>query len=263
MSGPFIIGHRGASAHAPENTLAAFELALAGRADGFEFDVRLARDATPVCIHDATLKRTALRAGRIEALSSDELLEVNAGTWFNLRFPALARESFTRERIPTLAEVFERFGARASLLYVEMKCDEPSTYARLAAAVVRLVREHEMAGRVVVKCFAHEAIREVKRLAPEIRTAALFEPKLSRPYISPGKIIAAALDCGADEISLHHSLVRRAVVEEATRRGLATLTWTVDVPSWLRRARRLGLRAVITNRPAEMRAALEAAEALN
>jgi glycerophosphoryl diester phosphodiesterase len=219
--------------------------------------VRLASDAVPVCIHDATLTRTALREGRVESLSSKELREVDAGTWFNLRFPSLARESFTRERIPALAEVFERFGARDSKLYVELKCDEPSSYAPLAASVVRLVREYAMTTRVVVKCFAHEAIREVKRLAPEIRTAALFEPKLARPFIPAGKIIADALDCGADEISLHRSLVRRAVVEEARRRGLATLTWTVDAPSWVSRASRLGLRAIITNHPARMRAASE------
>lgn len=219
--------------------------------------MRLARDGVPVCIHDATLKRTALREGRVESLSSSELREVDAGTWFNLRFPALAREGFTRERVPTLAEAFESFGARASALYVEMKCDEPAAYAPLAAAVVRLVREYEMTARVVVKCFAHEAIREVKRLAPEIRTAALFEPKLSRPFVPLERIIADALACGADEISLHRSLVRRSVVEAARRHGMETLTWTVDAPSWVKRAHRLGLRAVITNRPARMRAALD------
>ncbi len=223
--------------------------------------MRLSRDRIPFVIHDATLKRTALRAGRVESLASAQLLDADAGTWFNLRFPSLARESFTRERIPTLAQVFERCGPRAPLLYVEMKCDEPSTYATLAAAVVRLVREHGLTARAVVKCFAHEAIREVKRLDPRIRTAALFEPRLSRPYVPPRKLVAEALACGADEISLHHTLARRTVVEAARRQGLATLAWTVDTPSWLRRARALGLRAVFTNRPAEMRAALEELEA--
>lgn len=225
--------------------------------------MRLSRDGVPFIIHDATLKRTARRAGRVESLSAAELLDTDAGTWFNLRFPSLAQESFARERIPTLAQVFERCGPRAALLYVELKCDDSSAYATLAASVVRLVREHELAARAVVKCFAHEAIREVKRLDPRIRTAALFEPKLSRPYLSPRKIVAQALACGADEISLHHTLARRTVVEAARRHGLETLTWTVDTPSWLRRARALGLRAVFTNRPASMRAALAALEAAN
>jgi len=127
----------------------------------------------------------------------------------------------------------------------------------LAAAIVELIREHSLADRAVVKCFAHEAITEVKRLAPEIRTAALFERKLSRPVITARSIIARAAACGADEISLHHSLLRRTIVEAARARGMETVIWTIDNPSWLWRARRLSVRAVITNRPAQMRAALE------
>jgi glycerophosphoryl diester phosphodiesterase len=67
---PLIIGHRGASALAPENTLAAFERAMRDGADGIEFDVRLARDAVPVVIHDAGLRRTGLREGEVESLTS-------------------------------------------------------------------------------------------------------------------------------------------------------------------------------------------------
>ncbi|MBV9957612.1 MAG: glycerophosphodiester phosphodiesterase, partial [Acidobacteria bacterium] len=83
-----IIGHRGASAAAPENTLVAFERAMADGADGVEFDVQLARDGVPVVIHDATLRRTGLKEGLIAELSSNELARTDVGTWFNRRFPA-------------------------------------------------------------------------------------------------------------------------------------------------------------------------------
>lgn len=252
-----IIGHRGASAHAPENTLAAFDQALRDGADGIEFDVRLARDGVPILFHDATLRRTCRREGLVESLASDELQTLDAGTWFNRRNPGLARDDFARERIPTLAQVLERFGQRAGVLYVEMKCDNPSLSAPLARAVVELTRERGLSDRVVVKSFAHDSIAEVKRLAPEIRTAALFDRKWSRPLVPARKIIAGADACAADEISLHHSLVRRATVEAARRRGFGVLVWTVDTPFWLRRALALHLRAVITNRPTEMRAALD------
>ena len=252
-----IIGHRGDSAHAPENTLAAFELAHAGGADGVEFDVRLAADGVPVCIHDATLERTALRPGAVARLTSSELAAVDAGTWFNRRFPALAREAYTRQRVPTLAEVLELVGPRSQVIYVEMKSDAGADYEALAGAVVGVIRRSEFAARAVVKCFAHEALGEVKRLAPEIRTAALFERRLSRPLLPPRQIVERARACGADEISLQRTLVRRRTVEEARRHGLSTLAWTVDDPAWLRRACALGLRAVITNRPALMRARLE------
>ena len=258
-SDPLIIGHRGASARAPENTHAAFDLAFREGADGIEFDVRLARDGVPVVIHDSTLTRTALRDGLVESLGSEELSALDVGAWFNRRNPASAREAYARERVPTLAQVFERFGARARALYVEMKCDAPAGGPRLARSVVELTRAHGLTGRVVLKSFAHTLVAEAKRLAPEMRAAALFDRNWSRPLVAPSKIVAEAAACGADEISLHRSLLRRATVEAARGRGLGCVVWTVDTPFWLRRARALGLRAVITNRPAEMRAALDAA----
>lgn len=252
-----IIGHRGASAHAPENTLAAFEQALDNGADGIEFDVRLALDGVPVVVHDASLQRTTLRDGLVESLGSEELRSLDAGTWFNHLHPQLAREEFTRERIPTLAQVFENFGARARVLYVEMKCDVPALHAPLARSVVELTRAHSLSDRVVVKSFAHDSIREIKRLAPEIRTAALFDRNWSRPLLPKSRIVKEAAACGADEISLHHSLLRRATTEAARARGFDVLVWTIDTPFWLRRASALSLRAVFTNGPAQMRAALE------
>lgn len=251
-----IIGHRGASAIAPENTLAAFERALADGADGIEFDVRLARDRVPVIIHDATLKRTGLREDFVAQLSSSELGQVDAGTWFNLRFPAAALPAYANERIPTLAQVFEMMKARAAVLYVEMKCDEAES-RQLAAAVVQLVLAHAFTNRVVIESFTLEALAEVKRIAPEIRTAALFEPKLSRPLPSARKIIEQAVRYKVDEIALHRSLATRRVVEAARRLGMKAVVWTVDSPAWLKRGRERGIHAVITNKPAQMRARLD------
>ncbi len=254
---PLIIGHRGASAVAPENTLAAFERALQDGADGVEFDVRLARDRTPVVIHDATLRRTTRRDGAVADLTASELQRWDAGSWFNIRAPEKALDIYTGERIPTLAETLELVGPRSKVVYIEMKCEQPAEYAKLAGAVVGHVREHGLIDRAVVKCFAHDAIREVKRIAPEIRTAALFDRTLSRPVITKRKIIALAKACGADEISLHRTLARRPVIEAARFQGFATVVWTVDKPDWLRRASDWGIRSVITNDPARMRIVLE------
>jgi glycerophosphoryl diester phosphodiesterase len=249
---PFIVGHRGASSAAPENTLAAFARALEDGADGVEFDVRLARDGVPVVIHDATLRRTALRPERVDALTSAELKKIDAGSWFNRRFPALAREAFAHEGVPTLSEVLELVGPRSRVVYVEMKCEAADEYPRLAREVVGRIRDLDLSGRAVVKSFEHAAVREARRLAPEIRAAALFDAGLSRPFISAREAVARTLACDAQEVSLHRSLLRRPVVEAARRSGLETIIWTADTSRWLARALRLGLRAVITNRPAEL-----------
>ena len=253
---PLIIGHRGASSVAPENTLAAFERALADGADGLEFDVRLARDGVPVVIHDATLKRTGLSEGSIATLSSVELARVDVGTWFNLRHPTFAAPSYANERIATLAQVFEMMKERAAVLYVEMKCDAQESRA-LAVETARLVRAHDFARRVVVESFTLDALADIKRVAPEIRVAALFEPKLSRPLLTARKIIEQAMACGADEIALHRALATARVVAAARQRGINVVVWTVDHPAWVKGALERGLHALITNRPAQMRSRLD------
>jgi glycerophosphoryl diester phosphodiesterase len=250
--GPLVIGHRGASALAPENTHAAFARAFEDGADGIEFDVRLAGDGVPYVFHDPTLDRTVGIHGDADRLSSTTLEEFHVGEWFNERYPQHARASYEREeKIPTLAQVFERYGSH--LLYAEMKCEDVARQPALARAVVELIHRHDLAGRVVVKSFALDSLREVKRLAPEIRTAALFGRSWPRPFLPGARIIAEAEACGADEISLHHSLLRRATVEEARRRGFEVLTWTVNSSPWLRRALALKLRAVFTDRPGWMK----------
>src|SRR5258705_9850029 len=181
---PLILGHRGASAVAPENTLAAFSRAILEGADGIEFDVRLSRDGVPVVIHDASLRRTAGIDTLVGDLALAQLQTVDVGSWFSRPLPASHRRSdepsFAGEKIPTLAQVFDLFNSNPGWLYVEMKSDSGEG-AELAAAVVSSVREADIATQVVVESFDLEAIREIKRIDSGIRTAALFEPRLSRP----------------------------------------------------------------------------------
>lgn len=249
---PLILGHRGASALAPENTLGAFSRAMTDGADGIEFDVRLSRDQVPVVIHDATLKRTAGIEWRVSELTAAELQGINVGRWFARRKRATAAR-FTSERLPTLAQVFDLFKANRGVLYVEMKCQGKEATA-LASAVVELTREAQMADRVVVESFDLDAIAEVKRIDAGIRTAALFWPRLSRPIstLRKLKMVDEACRVGADEIALHHTLAGARVIEKAKREGLETVLWTVNDPRWIRRALARGVKALIANDPGMM-----------
>jgi glycerophosphoryl diester phosphodiesterase len=269
---PLIIGHRGASKVAPENTLAAFERALLDGADGIEFDVRLARDNVPVVIHDATLRRTAVAHldAPIASLSSSALSAIDVGSWFNRRFPARAQNEYARQTIPTLSRVFETIAPRCRVLYVELKLEAGDTsnsaggvshaaggITNFVERVVAEVRAHRLERRVVLESFALSVVAEVKRIAPDIRASAAFERRLGRPLIAPRSLLRQASACRADELALGRSLVSRRLLAAARAHGLPTVVWTVDHPSWARRASALGLRAIITNDPARMRAALE------
>jgi glycerophosphoryl diester phosphodiesterase len=247
---PLIIGHRGASAVAPENTLAAFSRALDDGADGIEFDVRLSRDRVPVVIHDASLKRTAQIDRLVEELTVSELQQYDVCGWF--RQVQSENERFAGT-VPTLAQVFELSRQTNALLYLEMKsaAADPS---RLAESVVNEVHKAQIADRVIVSSFDLHAVTLVKEIDPAVATAALFEPKLSRPLstIRRLKMIDLAVEHHADEIALHHSLVSPRVVQKAKLAGLPIVVWTVDDAKWIRKAQRLGVKALITNNPAAM-----------
>jgi glycerophosphoryl diester phosphodiesterase len=251
MSKPLVIGHRGASAVAPENTLAAFEAAIAAEADGIEFDVRLTRDGIPVVIHDDTLRRTAGVAKRVDELTLEDLKKVDVGSWFT-RSRKLTHEQFSVQTIPSLQQLFDLFVTNDSLLYLEMKCHSFER-ARLAEACCRLVNDNSLKHRVIVECFDLAAIETVKRIDREIRTAALFEPALTTaPILSERRLVDKAKAVGVDEIALHYRLVSNRIVENAKLAGLTVVVWTVDNPAWIKRAKTIGIDVLITNDPARM-----------
>ena len=259
---PLIIGHRGASALAPENTLAAFRRAIADGADGIEFDVRLARDGVAVVIHDATLARTGSLTRRVANLTADELQAIDVGSWFRSSIAAKSSsldQNFAGETVPLLQEVFKLFEKNKGRLYLEMKA-VAGAGAELAAEVVRLIRQSRVCTHVVVESFDLSLIERVKTIDSSIRTAALFEPKLSKPTtILPRNLAELAQAAGADEIALHHSLARRRIVEQALRLNQRIVVWTVDNPAWVTKAQALQIHALITNNPARLLAARDAA----
>lgn len=249
---PLIIGHRGSSALAPENTLAAFRRAIADGADGIEFDVRLARDGVAVVIHDATLERTAFLKRRVSHLTAADLQATNVGSWFGksrLRRRQTDVEEFANETVPLLSQVFELFEKQDGRLYLEMKAD-PGSGDELVREVVRSIRDAGFRERVVVECFDLELITKVKTIDSGIRTAALFDRKLSQPSAVFRRCLPEiAEEAGADEIALHHSLARPRIVEQALRLNQQVVVWTVDDPIWVRNARTLGIAGLITNNP--------------
>jgi glycerophosphoryl diester phosphodiesterase len=245
MPAPLIIGHRGASAIAPENTMAAFREALAVGADGIEFDVRLTRDGVPVVIHDSTLRRTGGLPQRVADLTWTEISKIDVGSWF--------AGPFANETVPSLAELFTLFQSNNSTLYLEMKCDSASEQRSLAEACARAIDEHSLKDRVLVECFQLPALKILKEIDPEIGTVALFEPALTNPSVlSDQRIIKQAMDVGAIALALHRRLARERLMQKAKDAGLHVAVWTVDDPRWIERARAAGIDALITNNPEAM-----------
>jgi glycerophosphoryl diester phosphodiesterase len=248
---PLIIAHRGASALAPENTLAAFARAIEDAAEGVEFDVRLAKDNEPVVFHDATLLRLAGRKTLVSSLTAEELQKIDVGAWFGERQNAPANSDFTGETIPTLRRLLEFLKDFKGLIYIELKCRE-SEVAKLSKAVCDVISASHLLPQIIVKSFQLEVIPHVRRLCPQVKTAALFAPKIMTILRKKKRLIEVATDIGADMISVHFSLATRKLMKRAEKRSLPVTIWTADNPRWVRRAFDLGLFAVITNNPATL-----------
>lgn len=248
---PLVIAHRGASACAPENTLVAFERAIADGAEGLEFDVQLAKDGVPVVFHDFDLKRICGRAGTISDFASAELQSFDAGSWFNLKNPAEADEKFSAERIPTFSELLIFLKDYKGVLYVELKC-ATGEIGELVETVGGIICKSDFLPQVKLKSFNLEAVARAKKRFPKIRTVALFEPEFRTFLRRKAHFIEKAKAHYADEISIHYSMATRKMIAGAKETNLPVTIWTVDNPAWLKRARDLDLQAVITNNPAAL-----------
>jgi glycerophosphoryl diester phosphodiesterase len=240
---PLVVAHRGASAYAPENTIAAYELALDQGADALEIDVHLSRDDQPVVIHDFTLERTTDGRGRVRDLTVSELKRLDAGSWFGSRHRG--------ERIQTLQEVLERFRERTQFV-VELKAGS-EVYPGIEEQVVSLLRACVAEERSLVFSFNLDTLAKIREISPGMRTGAL----VTHPPFDPAavKSVATAL-CPAA-----HLFTADAAAEARTA-GLETYVWVVNDAAAMDRMTDLGVTGILTDRPDLLRARLSARGAL-
>jgi glycerophosphoryl diester phosphodiesterase len=237
-----VIAHRGASADAVENTMAAFRLARAQGADGIELDVMCCGSGQIVVFHDDDLERLGggSASDRVRALDWEALQAVDLGGG---------------ERIPELGQVLEELGPEL-LVNIELKSapDWPSRLrdGGLAHAVAGLLRRHGAVDRVLVSSFDPLLLARFKNAAPSVATGLLFAADQSLPLReawSAPLIRPLALHPGAE-------LVDAPAMRRWRARGYAIHVWTVDDPAELRCLRALGVDAIITNRPLATRRVL-------
>ena len=237
-SRPVVIAHRGASTDAPENTIAAFELALEQGADGIELDVHLSRDDHLVVIHDFTVERTTDGAGPVRAHTVRELKRLDAGGWHHRRFRG--------QRVQTLHVVLERFRGRTRF-WVELK-GGAALYPGIEDRVASALEIYDVVDRTLVQSFDHEALGRIRAASPQIRLGALVEQApVDGALLRPGVVDAICPDV--------HVLTEPGLrkIREA---GLACYVWTVNEPAQVDRLVGWGVSGVITDRPGTLRARL-------
>lgn len=239
----WVIGHRGASGHAPENTLAAFRRAVELGATCVETDLQLSRDARFVCIHDDTLDRTTSGRGPVRTRTLAELKQLDAGNWFGAQFAG--------ERIPTLEEALAFAAATDVNLYLELK---PVSAWGAVQALVGAIREAQAAARVVVISFDAAALQAVHEREPTLMTGLLLD------QLKPGDaagVVQQAQRVGARQLAPRGNLVSADLLAEARHADLPVVTWTINDPAAMRRLAAAGVHGIITDYPDRLVAALK------
>ncbi|MBM3278954.1 MAG: glycerophosphodiester phosphodiesterase [Candidatus Handelsmanbacteria bacterium] len=237
MIHPIRIAHRGASGEglAPENTLAAFALAIELGVDLIELDVQQTGDGRLVVIHDATLDRTTDLSGEVAEKSVAEIRRGDAGSWFAPRFHG--------ERVPLLEEVLE-LARRRVLTLVEIKA------RHIAERVVQVIEDLGMEDQVVVQSFVPQTVRRVKLLAPALPAALLVSTLPTTPArIRVRRLAREVLEAGANAVGIWHSALTPALLEEMRQRSIGVWTWTVDDEIVMRDLVLMGVQGLITNYP--------------
>jgi glycerophosphoryl diester phosphodiesterase len=209
---PLLLGHRGAMARAPENTLGAFRAALDDGAHGVELDTTLSGDSVPVVLHDDTLDRTTSVIGKPVDFDADELAHVDAGSWF---------AGWGSEPVPRLHDALAMMPDGA-VVNVELKGPTPA-WIGLERRVVDVIRNHVPRINVIVSSFHPAQLLEVRRLDRSIPIAVLLWPKAVLPLRTAWAVPLLA----PDAVHPPASIVDRAFVDAARTAGLRVHVWAV------------------------------------
>jgi glycerophosphoryl diester phosphodiesterase len=230
----YFFAHRGACAHAPENTLAAFQLALEQGAPAIEFDVKLSADNQVMVIHDPTLNRTTNGSGFVKDFPLKELKKLDAGSKFGAKF--------ANEPIPTLDEVFETLGNK---IFMNIELTNYNTpMDRLVDKVCQLINEHSLHESVMFSSFFPSNLIRARQLLPAIPRGQLA---LEGPNGWWQRLWGNYLDLQA--VHPYTSGVTAKTVAAARARKRRVHVWTVNDPADMRRLRELGVEGIFTDDP--------------
>ncbi len=276
---PLNIAHRGARSIAPENTMAAFRIAVDRcGAEMIELDVHLSSDGLPIVVHDDTLERTTDVATKfpdrkpyVGMFTGAELLSLDAGSWFVAKDPFgqikagnvpagdIAEFTSGRVRLPTLKQALVFCRERRLPINVEIKAF-PAYYAGLADKVVECARAEKMTDLVVLSCFDHEVLWRLKQIAPEMKRAALVEdPVFPLDAYVRDTLGAMAFNPSMDVLGfssmayLERGQLRRDLVEAAHAAGLKVFVWTVNDEKAMRALAAIGVDGLFTDFPQRLR----------
>lgn len=206
-----IFAHRGASHFAPENTMPAFELAYETGAEGIETDVHLTKDLVPVLIHDEHLKRTTNGIGYIKDYTFNELVKLDAGSWFS--------DEFSSARIISLDEFLQWSKSKRLSLNIELK-NNKIKYQHIEKIVYEMIDYYKLQDRTILSTFNINSVKRMKKFT-DIEVALLTSKRKKNlvPYV---------LDLGANALHIKYSLLHSRLIKQAKQENIAVRVYTIN-----------------------------------
>jgi glycerophosphoryl diester phosphodiesterase len=236
-----IVAHRGASFDAPENTVAAIELAWKQNADASEFDVYMTKDGKLVVIHDATTKRTTGVELKVAETTLAELRKLDAGAWKD--------KKYTGEKLPMLDEMLATV-PEGKRVFIEIKCGSEAV-----PEVDRVLKASKLKpGQAVVISFNADVVAASKKLRPDLPALWIVSLGGKKPPTAEA-LIAKAKEIKADglDLSATPAVLDKAFGDKVKAAGLKLYVWTVDDPELARKMIAAGVESITTNKPGWLR----------
>lgn len=207
-----IFAHRGASKYTPENTMPAFELAYAMHADGIETDIQLTKDQIPVIIHDEHVKRTTNGTGYIKDFTYQQLLQLDAGSWFSNKFSGTSILSL---------DAFLQWAKDKSLsLNIELK-NNKIDYLHIEAIAYEMIDYYQLLNRTILSSFNPSSIKRMKHFSNEVHVAFLTSSRNK-------KLVTAAKELGATDLHINYRLLNRSLAAQCRRINMPLRVYTVN-----------------------------------
>ncbi|WP_144480678.1 glycerophosphodiester phosphodiesterase [Cytobacillus oceanisediminis] len=243
------VAHRGASGYAPEHTLTSYELGEKMKGDYIEVDLQMTKDGQLIAMHDETLDRTTNGTGLVKEYTLDEIKKLDAGSWFNEKYPDYAKEEYAGLKVPTLEEVIQKFGKDARY-YIETK--SPEVYPGMEEKLLEILEEYKLTGvnapssKVLIQSFSPESLKKIHDLNPDIPLIQLLW------YDETAAITDAELEeykTYSIGLGMNFNRIDEAYVQKVREYNLLIHPYTVNEKEDMRKLLDWGVTGMFTNFP--------------
>ncbi|HDR7365742.1 TPA: glycerophosphodiester phosphodiesterase [Bacillus toyonensis] len=245
------IAHRGASAYAPEHTIAAYKLGQQLKGDYIEIDLQMTKDGHLLAMHDETVNRTTNGKGLVKEHTLEEMKQLNVGSFFNEKYPNLAKKEFENAKVPKLKESIEMFGHNANY-YIETK--SPDEYPGMEEKLLEIIKYYQISDKVIIQSFSEESLQKIHSLHANIPLVQLLSYQKS---VQLNELEIEKYKTYCIGLGMNYKYIDSAYVKKIKKHGLEVHPFTVDNEKDMKKLLSWGVDGMFTNYPDRLHSILD------